>query len=248
VDDLAHHEGTISPAPIGASLILQDMNNTASYFGTRFRPDTHREVLWQHLARYLERFLPADGHVVEIGAGYASWINHVRARSRVAIDLNTDLPHNVGPGVKAIVGDVRVELEALAPGSVDAVLASNFFEHFEWPDLDMMLARVRRCLRVGGRLVLVQPNFRLAPRRYFDDYTHRTIFTDVSLRDWLEANGLVVVHCQPRFMPLTVKSRLGRFTWLVPWYLRLPFRPLAGQMLMVAERPPAATDQPSSSA
>ncbi len=38
-----------------------------------------------------------------------------------------------------------------------------------------------------------RPSFRpglcLAPGRYFDDDTHRTIFTDVSLVDWLEASG-----------------------------------------------------------
>ncbi|MDA0205972.1 MAG: hypothetical protein O2795_11585 [Acidobacteria bacterium] len=50
-------------------------------------------------------------------------------------------------------------------------------------------------LKPGGRLICVQPNFRLEPRRYFDDYTHKQIYTDVSFRDFLEANGLKVIHC-----------------------------------------------------
>ena len=224
------------------------MDKTSAYLNTRFRPDPNREALWRHLARYLQQFVPADGRVIELGAGYASWINHVHAQSRTAIDLNPDLSRYAGPGVEAVVGDVRTELRKIHDGSVAAVLASNLFEHFEWRDLETTIVDIRRVLRIGGRVLIVQPNFRLEPRRYFDDYTHRTAFTDISLRDWLEANGLTVIHSEPRFMPLTMKSRLGGLTWLVPLYLHLPFRPRAGQMLVVAERSPAATAAPSSPA
>jgi hypothetical protein len=99
-----------------------------------------------------------------------------------------------------------------------------------------MIAEIRRVLTPHGRLALVQPNFRLAPRRYFDDYTHRTIFTDVSLGDWLESEQFKVIKMVPRFMPLTVKGRAGGMTWLVPLYLMLPWRPFAGQMFVLAER------------
>jgi hypothetical protein len=39
-----------------------------------------------------------------------------------------------------------------------------------------------------------------------------------------------------RFTPLTVESRIGGLQGLVPLYLRLPWRPFAGQMLAVARR------------
>ena len=83
----------------------------------------------------------------------------------------------------------------------------------------------------------MQPNFRLDPHRYFDDYTHRTVWTDRSLEDVVAARGLTVVHSEPRFLPLTMKSKLSFGHRLVPLYLKLPYRPLAGQMLVVAERP-----------
>jgi hypothetical protein len=37
---------------------------------------------------------------------------------------------------------------------------------------------------------------------------------------------------------MTMKSRLSRAHRLVPLYLRLPYRPRAGQMLVVAEPAP----------
>jgi len=82
----------------------------------------------------------------------------------------------------------------------------------------------------------LQPNFRLQPGRYFDDFTHVTIYTDKSLADYLVAEGWRIEAVHARFLPLTLKSRGSGMTFLVPWYLRSPIKPLAGQMLVVASR------------
>jgi SAM-dependent methyltransferase len=213
------------------------MTSSDAYYTTRFRPDPRRASLWAHLTRYLARYVPPDAVVVELGAGYCHFINDVPARRRIAVDLGDRVMACAAPGVEAVNGDVRAFLPSVPDASVDFVFASNFLEHFDWPDLEHIATHVRRVLRPGGRLALLQPNFRLNPGRYFDDYTHRAIFTDVSLTDWLEAGGFRVVECVPRFLPLTVKSRMGGMTFLVPLYLRLPWRPFAGQMFVLAERP-----------
>lgn len=208
-----------------------------AYFQTRLTIDPRRAALWRHLTRYLRRYVPADAAVLEVGAGYCYFINDVPAARRVALDISSDMLHWKRDSVEGVVADAVDYLPRAASNEFDFILASNFFEHFEWPQLNEMLTHMLRVLRPGGRLAVLQPNFRLAPRRYFDDYTHRTIFTDVSLADWLRSGGFRIIEYQPRFLPLTVKSRLGGLICLVPLYLRLPFRPLAGQMLIVAERP-----------
>lgn len=208
------------------------------YFASRFTPDVRRDAVWEHLVPYLLRFVPAAPRLLELGAGYCSFSNRVTsARRRVAVDLSPATADHAAPGVEVRTGDALSCLAACGDGEFDLVFASNFFEHFDWPALDAMLAQVTRVLAPGGHLMLVQPNFRLAPHRYFDDYTHRTIFTDVALVDWLTASGYTPTHVEPRFTPLTVKSRLGGMHALVPLYLRLPWRPFAGQMLVVARRP-----------
>ncbi|MCC7032333.1 MAG: class I SAM-dependent methyltransferase [Acidobacteria bacterium] len=215
------------------------MSDHEQYFTTRFAEDARRARMWRHLGKYLARFVPPEGAVLELGAGYCYFINGVQARRRVAVDLSETVRRAAAPGVEAIVGDALAALRTMPSAQFDFVFASNFLEHFEWPVLDAMAIELRRVLVPGGRLGLVQPNFRLQPGRYFDDYTHRTIFTDVSLADWLAANGLRVTRVIPKFLPLTVKSRFGGLSFLVPLYLRSPWRPMAGQMLVVAERPPA---------
>ncbi len=208
-----------------------------AYFRSRLAPDPRRDRLWDHLARHLAAYVPARARVVELGAGYCHFINRVPAARRVAVDLSADLPRWAAPGVEACVEDAVAHVERVARGTYDFVFASNLLEHLEWPQLDRLAAGVRRALRPGGLFGLVQPNFRLAPGRYFDDYTHRTIFTDVSLTDWLSASGFEIAASVPRFLPLTVKSRLGALTFLVPLYLRSPWLPFAGQMFVLARRP-----------
>jgi SAM-dependent methyltransferase len=217
------------------------VSDKRSYFTTRFVSDPKRDRLWRHLTDYLVRFVPPRATVLELGAGYCHFINRVPASRRVAVDIGPQIHEAAARGVEAHESEARAFLAHTQPEQFDFILASNFFEHLEWEELNALIPLVLRALRPGGRLAIIQPNFRLAPHRYFDDYTHRTIFTDVSLRDWLEAVGFDVVKETPRFLPLTVKSTFGSLSFLVPLYLKLPWRPLAGQMFVLAERPRADT-------
>lgn len=217
---------------------------TDAYFATRLAHDTRREQLWGYLTRYLQRYVPADAAVMELGAGYCYFINNVSAARRVAVDYSPEIDRWKGRGVEGVCSDALTYLRTLDPQQFDFILASNFFEHFEWDVLQEMIALIFRALRPSGRLAVIQPNFRLAPGRYFDDYTHRAIFTDVSLGDWLRTAGFDVVTLIPRFLPLSIKSRMGGLSFLVPLYLRLPYRPLAGQMFALAERPSSTGKNP----
>ena len=207
-----------------------------AYYDTRLAPDPNRAEVWRHVARYLAPWVDADGALLDLAAGYADVTRSSAASRKVAIDSNPSLPALVGDGIEAIVGDAT-DLTSFADGEFATVIASNFVEHLDHDAIDALLVAVHRGLAQRGHLILIQPNFRLAPRRYFDDYTHRTIWTDTSLCDLLVAHGFRLARVEPRFLPLTMKSRLSFGHRLVPLYLRLPYRPLAGQMLVVAERP-----------
>ena len=92
-------------------------------------------------------------------------------------------------------------------------------------------------LSADGRFIIVQPNFRYAYRRYFDDYTHRSVFTDVSLKALLRSRGFHIEACLPRFLPYSMQGAGGAVRpWLIRAYLRSPIKPRAGQMLVVARK------------
>lgn len=210
----------------------------SEYYETRFTYDPARAEVWRHVAAYLQRWVATDDGLLDLAAGYADFTRSVTARRKVAIDTNPGLPGYLADSdVEAIVGDAT-DLSTFLDGEFATVFASNFLEHLDHDAVDRCLVGVHRVLRPGGHLLLVQPNFRLAPKRYFDDYTHRTIWTDQSLTDLVAARGFDVVHTEARFLPLTMKSRLSFGAALVPYYLKVPpaLRPLAGQMLVVARR------------
>ncbi len=210
---------------------------TTTYHSAHFTDDPRRAGVWQAVAAHLSPLIPSEAAVLELGAAYCHWINQVVARRRVAVDIWPGVAEHAAPGVEALTLAVATELGRLGAESFDVVLASNVLEHFA-PDVAAAVVRsVRQALRPGGRLILIQPNFRTAWRRYFDDYTHRAIFTDVSLAALLRSEGFAVERVEPRFLPYSMQgTALPIAPWLVRLYLRSPIRPGAGQMLVVAAR------------
>lgn len=209
-----------------------------AYFRTRFLDTPERRRLWPVLAAYLQRrFIGDDSVVLDLGAGYCYFANNVRAREKHAVDAADTVRRHAAADVTAHVCS-SAALDELDAGHFDIVFASNLLEHLDRETLAGTLREVRRVLRPGGKMIVLQPNFRHCARRYFDDYTHVQVFTDRSLSDVLRAHGLEPITVIPRFLPFSVESRLPVSPRLLSLYLRLPYRPAAAQMLVVAERTP----------
>lgn len=207
----------------------------STYHDIRFQYDPRRLKVWKVLASYLQRWVARDGALLEMGAGYGEFSREITAGEKWALDMNPALTRFWGDSVHPLIQSALDPLP-IESGTLSTVFASNFFEHFTLEQGADILAEIRRVLKPGGRLIVVQPNFRLEPRRYFDDYTHRTAYTDNGFQDFLLASGYRIVHSEPRFTPFSMKSRIPTAEWLIRLYLSLPWRPMAGQFLFVAEK------------
>jgi SAM-dependent methyltransferase len=210
-----------------------------AYFKTRFGYDPRRDLVWKEVVRWIQaHYIPTDARVLDCGAGYCNFINHVVANERHAVDLFTQMPDYAAAGVVCHV-DSATQMDFFEDDSFDVIFASNLAEHLTRPDLIRFLGEARRVLKLGGLLILMQPNFKYCSRTYFDDYTHIQIFTDASLYDFLEAYGFTVKDSLPKFMPVNMKStlrlNLPALPLIVRLYLAMPFKPFAGQLLMVAK-------------
>jgi SAM-dependent methyltransferase len=205
-----------------------------TYFQTRFTYDHRREVLWHTLyVQYFSRLIAKNDCVLELGAGYGHFINQVIARRRIALDKWDEFANYLRPGVESRVGDVA-DLSFLAASSVNFAFASNLFEHMTQEDFASVLRQLKRVLVPAGTLNILQPNYYYAYREYFDDYTHRSVYTHTSICDFLEAHNYAVIECRPRFLPLTVKSRLPIAPFLIRLYLASPWKAMGKQMLIRA--------------
>jgi len=218
------------------------VSTVVGYHQTRFEYDPRREILWRSLFNfYFQRWIREDDCVLELGAGYCHFINNVRARRRIALDLWHEMPTFLNPEVESHVGSVT-NLSFLQSGSVDFAFASNLFEHITQDEFADVLYQLKTKLSGRGLLCLLQPNYRYAYREYFDDYTHITVYSHLTMCDFLRSRGYDIAECQPRFMPLTVKSRLKISSSLIWLYLKSPLKPLGKQMLIVARPSRASTE------
>jgi hypothetical protein len=171
--------------------------------------------------------------VLDIGCGHGAFINSVVARKRIGLDSWPDIPNYLQEGVQPIIGSA-VEVGELVKEPVDFAFASNLFEHLTQTDLMTLLGGVRKILSPRGTLNIIQPNYRYAYREYFDDYTHIAIYSHVSLCDVLRVSDFDIVDVQPRFLPLSIKSRLPVRESLIRAYLASPIKPMGKQMLIRA--------------
>ena len=204
------------------------------YHEVRLPHDPRREVLWRALWRFrFSALIAPDDCVLDLGTGYGSFINTVTARRRIAVDAWDGCRAYLANGVEAKIGSVT-ELDFLEDGSVDFAFASNLFEHLTQDDIKVVLDQLHRILSVKGTLTVVQPNYRYAFREYFDDFDHKTIFSHVSLADFLASNRYEIMTVEPRFMPLTVKGRLPVNERLIQAWLASPWKPIGKQMLIQA--------------
>ncbi|MDX1389836.1 MAG: class I SAM-dependent methyltransferase [Acidobacteriota bacterium] len=208
------------------------------YFNTRFPFDPRRKVVWNAVTKYIQdRYIPRDARVLDLGAAYCDFINHVSASEKHALDVFERLEEFAEDDVTTHIRSCT-DMSPIPDGHLDVIFASNLLEHLMHEELLATIAEVRRVLRPDGRLILLQPNFKYCYRTYFDDYTHLQVFTHMGIWDLLEMAGLEVEKMHARFLPVNMKStlrlRLPFLSFLVSAYLHSPWKPRAGQMLVVA--------------
>jgi SAM-dependent methyltransferase len=180
-----------------------------------------RRQMWEVLCRqFFQQHVPETATVVEIGAGYCEFINNIRARRKIAVDLNPDTRRHAGPEVEVIQSSTS-SIAGLDNGVADVVFASNFLEHLTREDILATLREVRRVLSPGGRFLILQPNIRYCKEDYWQFFDHITPLCERSVSEALETTGFTVQYVLGRFLPFTTQGRLPNSIGLLKLYLKL---------------------------
>jgi SAM-dependent methyltransferase len=195
--------------------------------------------VWREVVRYLQRWVPSTGAVLDVACDEGYFIRNIQAAERWASDVR-DVSHSLASGVRFVAVDAREISGSVPHDHFDVVFMSNYLEHLP-SSMDVMrqMRDVSRILRPGGRLIVLQPNIRYVGAAYWDFIDHQTPLTEHSLAEAARLAGLEIEKVIPRFLPYTTKSRLPQHPLLVRWYLKLPlaWRIMGRQTLLIARRP-----------
>lgn len=149
--------------------------------------------------------------------------------------MNPDVARCCGPDVQFLHASL-IDAIDLPSDSIDVVMASNLLEHLSPQECSKLFDRFDDLLKAKGRVIVIQPNYFYAYRRYWDDFTHVRAFSHISLKDLLLSRGYRILRIEKRFLPFSFKSFFPKSYWMTKLYLASFWRPLAGQMLVVAQR------------
>lgn len=214
-----------------------DKKITDSYYTSRYTYNTDRSIVWKEIVRYLRPFWGDKKVVLDVGAGYCDFINNVDVPTRIAIDMSPDFFQFADSGVKTI--QTRADnLPDIKDATVDVAFSSNLLEHLNDEELASTIKEIKRVLKKGGLFILMQPNYHYSYRNYFDDATHKKVFSDTSLESFLVFHDFEIVKKMKKFLPFSLKSRPGFIPvhpLIIRAYINSPWKPFAGQMLFVAK-------------
>lgn len=169
-----------------------------------------------------------DARVLEVGAGDRRMGDWLRS-ARTGVDYRSmDIdPH--GDHDYRSLGDIE--------RTFDCVFAFEVVEHLGIDELPTWLVQLARLLEPGGRLVLSTPNTYYPPA-YLRDVTHRTPLCYDELAALVASTGLEVVRIARVYHDPIHRKLLRRY--LFGWLFEMIGIDFARQIVLVAEKPPAA--------
>jgi SAM-dependent methyltransferase len=209
----------------------------AQRFGSEER--VSRRAMWSEIVRHLERYVPPDSVVLDVGADEGLFITQVTARERWAADLQ-DVSASFPADVRFVQASGLDLDDRLPHDHFDRIFMSNYLEHLPTGgDVIRQFQVCARLLKPGGQVIVLQPNISLVGGAYWDFIDHKVALTHRSLEEAAGLAGLRTVRTIVRYLPYTTKGRMPTAPWMVRLYLRMPlaWRVLGRQTLFIAERP-----------
>ena len=126
--------------------------------------------------------------MLEPGCGRGEFLSHFQnlGLDVVGVDISEEA-QDFGHDFKVKICDVENENLPFDSDTFDVIYSKSFIEHLYYPE--KYLKEAYRVLKPGGLLLTLVPDWESNYKTYFDDFTHRTPFTKVALRDAYQMFG-----------------------------------------------------------
>ena len=187
-------------------------------YNKELRPYTeYPQKLIQHL---FNAFQMKEGmKILEPGCGRGEHL-------RIFQDLGLEVYGlDISPEAPKLADDLNISVCNLESGKLpfpdnffDVVYSKSFLEHLKEPH--MFLKEALRILKPGGLILSLVPDWESQYKKFYDDYTHRSPFTSVSLKNVQLVTGFRDVKVYKfRQLPVTWKYPLMNYfcTFISPF-------------------------------
>lgn len=197
-----------------------------------------RNQIWKVLCQnFFQKYVKKQDTVCDLGAGFCEFINNIKAKVKIAVDINPETKKYASPNVEVLIVS-STSLSKKLSKKVDVVFASNFFEHLPTKeDLSITIKEIKDVLRNGGKVIILMPNIRYVGPAYWDFVDHQLPLTDKSMVEILTLNGFEILEKRSKFLPYSTKSNLPKSPLLVSFYLKLkPLHWIFGQQSLIVAK------------
>lgn len=197
-----------------------------------------RQNVWAEITRFIEARLNHPKTILDPAAGRCEFINESAAAEKWAIDQSNQIHAFAASDIRVVQNNIfRIDLPK---AYFDGIFVSNFLEHLNSPhDIAAFLEKMYDVLRVGGRIAVMGPNFKLCSAVYFDCADHILALTETSVAEHVYGAGFEVIEIRKAFLPFSFRGLLPPSRRLTRLYLQWPWVwPILGkQFLIIGEKP-----------
>lgn len=125
---------------------------------------------------------------LEAGSGRGEFLRHFKnlGLDVYGVDVDEEAPSYI-PDVLIKISNIEKDGIPFPDATFDIVYSKSLIEHFHYPEC--YLKEAYRVLKPGGVLLTLTPDWESNYKIYFDDHTHRTPFTIISLNDIYKIYG-----------------------------------------------------------
>ncbi|OGD94082.1 hypothetical protein A2697_03695 [Candidatus Curtissbacteria bacterium RIFCSPHIGHO2_01_FULL_41_44] len=220
---------------------MQVIEDIKELYINRFSKDERKERndIWEVLcSSFFQQYIDPKNSVLDLGAGYCEFINNIKAKRKIAVDLNPETKKFADHNVRTLICS-STKLPKQLTGKIDIVFASNFFEHLPTKeDIVKTLAQVKKALARKGKIIIMHPNIRYLGGSYWDFLDHQLPLSEKSLVEALTLSNFKIIKVIPKFLPYTIKSKIPKYKWLIRLYLKFKLAHfiLGKQSLIIAQK------------
>jgi ubiquinone/menaquinone biosynthesis C-methylase UbiE len=167
-----------------------------NYLSTVYDEESHPYTNYpKQLCTYLfQSFEMKKGmKMLEPGCGRGEFLNNFKELGLdvVGVDISPEA-RDYDNGLEVKLCDIENEKLPFKDATFDIIYSKSFIEHLYYPE--RYLKEAYRVLKPGGLLLTLVPDWESNYKTYFDDFTHRTPFTNIALEDAYKMYGFSKVN------------------------------------------------------